>query len=289
MAIPQLLLNGHSVLVPTEISGPLFERARQESAIMKLARQVPFTEGGAAVPVLTGDIEADWVGEGEAKYVSSTGLDVKQLVPKKVATIIPFSEELARNVPYIVSLLQDRGAEAIARAFDVAAILGKKTTGAGAGPFADYLAKTTLSTTVGTATAAQGGIFGDLIAAGGQVQAAGLYSVTGAALDLSQGVKFWGASFDSTGRPFDKPQLPFDVAYQKLTHYDNTVAGVMGDFNQAVYGVGVNLQVRLSNQATLKVGTDLLPLWQHNMVGLLLEAVYGFAVGNLAAFTKLAV
>lgn len=285
MAIDGLKLNGHGVLVPIEISGPIFERAQLASAIQQLAPRVPLSDGGNPVPVVTGDIEADWVNEGEAKHVATAGLDVVQLQPKKVATIIPFSEEVADNIPYIVELLQERGAEAIARAFDVAAILGKRTVGGAAGPFAKFLAQTTKAGTIGTAKPEAGGFFADLFTAAG-LAFTGDYQPNGAILDVTAGGHFL-PRFDATGRPVDVP-MPFPYKFQKLTKYDGTVAGVTGDFSLCAWGAAKDLTIRLSNQATLKVGTDLLPLWQHNMVGLLLEARYGFGVGDLNAFAKLA-
>lgn len=285
MAINGLTLNGASVLVPQEIAGPILQKAQDTSAVMRLARSVPLSETGGAIPVVAGDIEADWVDEGAAKHVATPELDPVLVTPKKVAAILPFSEEAGRNLPFLFAELQNQGASALARAFDLAALEGKKTVNpAQNGPFTSYVGQTTKSVEIGTATQAQGGFFGDIAAADRSVSEASDFSANGAVLDVSLRSQLRG-NFDSTGRPVDIG-LPFQTEFAKITKYIAADAGFIGDWTQAVYGVARNVTVRLSNQATLKVGTDVLPLWQHNMVGLLVEATFGFAVADADAFVR---
>lgn len=288
MAIGSLTLNGNSVLLPPEVSGPILQEAQDVSAVMQLARMVPLSEGGGAIPVIAGDIEADWTDEGAAKHVASPDLDVVNVVAKKVSCILPFSEEAGRNLPFILNELQTQGASALARAFDLAAIEGKKTVApATAGPFDKFIAQTTKEVVLGTATQAKGGFFGDIFAADKLVSntAGKSFSANGVILDVAQRPNLRG-NFDSNGRPVDVG-LPFPTVFGKITKYVATSSGYVGDWGQAVYGVARNVTVRLSNQATLKVGNDVLPLWQHNMVGLLLEANFGFACADKDAFARL--
>lgn len=291
MAIDGLKLNGNSVLVPPEISGPILQQAQDVSAVMQLARPVPISVNGGAIPVLVGDIEADWTDEGAAKHVASASIDLVNVVAKKVTTIIPFSEEIQTNLSWIEQELLRNGSGAIARAFDLAAVAGKKTVNpAQAGPFPDYILKNnTKSVTLGTATNKQGGFFGDVAAADELVSATEGkdFAATGAILDTRLRPRFRNR-FDENGNR-DDTDLPFPKTFGRLSRYLPALGGVVGDWGQAVYGVAMGLTARLSNQATLKVGDDLLPLWQHNMVGLLVEANLGFACADPDAFAQLAI
>jgi hypothetical protein len=60
-------------------------------------------------------------------------------------------------------------ADAIARAFDQAAINGKDLRSGGAGPFSDYLAQTGSSVALGTAAQATGGLYADIVTGAGKV------------------------------------------------------------------------------------------------------------------------
>jgi HK97 family phage major capsid protein len=86
---------------------------------------------------------AGWVSEGGAKPVGSAGVGVKLMTGKKVALLVPVSQEVAMTNPAGLydQLVQDLPT-AIGRAFDYAAIHGLDLKTGGAGPFSDYLALT---------------------------------------------------------------------------------------------------------------------------------------------------
>ena len=107
---------------------------------------------------------AGWVVEGGKKPVASGTIGVKTMRGKKVALLVPVSEEVARsNAAGLYAQLSQDLPTAIARAFDHAAIHGKDLRTGGAGPFADYLLKTPNSVELGTAAASAGGMYVDLV------------------------------------------------------------------------------------------------------------------------------
>jgi len=99
---------------------------------------------------------ADWVAEGGVKSASQVGVGVKLMTGKKVALLVPVSDEVVLTNPAgLYDQLQQDLPTAIARAFDYAAIAGKSLRTGGAGPFADYLALTPNSVALGTHGAGQ--------------------------------------------------------------------------------------------------------------------------------------
>ena len=65
---------------------------------------------------------------------------------------------------------------------------------------------------------------------------------------------------------------------------DSLLRGVGGDFSQCAYGVGMDISIKVSNEANYFDGTSWHSAFQENLVLLLVEAYYGFVVGDPNAF-----
>jgi hypothetical protein len=66
---------------------------------------------------------------------------------------------------------------------------------------------------------------------------------------------------------------------------DSTIRAVAGDWSQAAYGVGMDITIKRSDQASYFDGTSWHSAFQENLVLLLVEASYGFVLGDPSAFT----
>lgn len=271
-----LTLNGVAELVPKAVSGPIFEQATETSMVMQLAKKIPTTLTGTVIPVTVGRIEADWVAEGAEKHVSDASAIVKTMVPVKVATILVVPEEFYRTNPGgLYDVIKEDGSEALATAFDVASLFGKRVVGGGTGPFPTFIAQTPKTVVLGTADQTGGGIDGDLS------DKAGVRRFNGYALDESISDRLTNTR-DTTGRRLiDDPSTigSIPAKYGPVIHdTDETVAGFGGNWRMAVYGVGMEMTVKATDQASVNIGGTMTSLWQKNLVGLLIEAAYGFLV-----------
>lgn len=195
-------------LLPATITGPIFEQTNELSAVQQLARRVPLSVSATtAIPVSMDIPAAGWVTEGGVKPVGSGAVGIKTMVGKKVALLVPVSQEVATTNPagLYAQLKQDLPVS-IARAFDYAAIHGLDLRTGGAGPFSDYLKKGASSIELGTAAASAGGTYTDLVQGEKLVVDAG-FDFTGFAADprLKPVLKL---STDIQGRPLwvDSPQ-----------------------------------------------------------------------------------
>lgn len=195
------LSNISPTLLPPTVTAPIFDQAIESSAVMSLARRVPLSiSANTAIPVSMDIPVAGWVSEGGAKPVGAGAVGIKTMTGKKVALLVPVSQEVATtNAAGLYAQLRQDLPVAIARAFDYAAIHGKDLRTGGAGPFADYLTKNASSIELGTATQANGGTYADLVGGEKLVVDAG-YDFSGFAADprLKPTLKL---STDTTGRP----------------------------------------------------------------------------------------
>lgn len=191
-------------LLPPTITGPIFTKSVETSAVMQLARKVPLAVNAqTAIPVPMDVPTAGWVAEGAAKPVASGGVGVKIMTGKKVALLVPLSQEVVMtNAGGLFDQLSQDLPTAISRAFDYAAIHGLDLATGGAGPFADYLAKTPNTQVIGATAANQGGVYADLWKGVQQVIDAPVpYEFTGFAADPRIRPEA-ALSVDNNGRPF---------------------------------------------------------------------------------------
>jgi len=203
-----ILSSVNATLLPPTVTGPIFEKTEELSAVQQLARRVPLSlTANTVIPVSMDIPAAGWVTEGGVKPVGSGAVGIKQMQGKKVALLVPVSQEIAMtNAAGLYAQLRQDLPVAIARSFDYAAIHGLDLRTGGAGPFADYLTKGASSIELGTASAATGGTYTDLVQGEKLVVDSG-FDFTGFAADprLKPVLKL---STDSQGRPLwvDSPQ-----------------------------------------------------------------------------------
>lgn len=162
MAVQLNAVNG--TLLPPTITGPIFKKAAESSAVQQLARRVPLSiTAQTAIPVPLNVPTAGWVSEGAQKPVATGGMGIKTMTGKKVALLVPVSQEvMMTNAAGLYDQLQQDLPTAIGRAFDYAAIHGLDLKTGGAGPFSDYLAATPNSQVIGSTAASSGGVYADL-------------------------------------------------------------------------------------------------------------------------------
>ncbi len=241
MASPTQLSNVASTLLPPQVTGPIFDKVMETSAVMSRARRVPLgLSANTSIPISMDVPTAGWVAEGGVKPVAAGSTGVKQMTAKKVALLVPVSEEIVRtNAAGLYDQLQQDLPTAISRAFDYAAIHGKDLRTGAAGPFPEYLKQSANAVELGTASQGTGGAYADLVNVEKAVVAAG-FDFTGWAIDpiLRSQLKL---ATDTTGRPlWTDGTVVNDFANGTLLGYPAASnRGVSGKYRRSGNGVQV--------------------------------------------------
>lgn len=226
------LANVNGTLLPPTITAPIFNKASEQSAVQSLARRVPLSvNANTAIPVPMDIPQADWVAEGGAKTGAQVGVGVKIMTGKKLALLVPVSDEVVMTNPAgLYDQLEQDLPTAIARAFDYAAINGKSLKTGSAGPFSDYLASASSSVALGTAAQSAGGLYTDIVNGAGKVVDKN-YDFTGIAADKRFQIDA-NLATDTTGRPLfignDQPATANGLL--------GSLAGYPAAFNNGVSG-----------------------------------------------------
>lgn len=275
-----------------DVAQAYFDQARKSSVVQSLARQVPLGINGQEVPVVTSKATAGWVAEGGKKPASKGALGLKTMTPKKIAAIAVVSAEVVRANPgNYVNLLRDDIAEAFAVAFDAAALHGTNSPfGAG-----NNIAATTKAVELGTATAANGGVYAD-INAGLSLLVNDGKKLTGFAFDTVTEPVF-NAAVDLNGRPLfiestyeegslRNGRLLGRAAYLGDGVKGGTTVGFGGDWSQAIWGVVGGITYDVSTQTAVTINGELVSLWENNLVAIRAEAEYGWLVNDPQAFVE---
>jgi HK97 family phage major capsid protein len=290
-----------------EQSAPIFEEAMKASVVQRLAQRVELGYSGKSVPVVTGRMQAGWVAEGAKKPASKGAIGLKNMDPKKIASIAIVSAEVVRANPgNYMNLIRSQVAEAFALTFDLAALYDKGGDGtAGGGPFSTWIAQTTKSVELGTTTQANGGIHGDLVA-GLEALVSDGKRLTGFALDDTMEPMLLGA-VDANGRPIyidtpldetttaarpgrllGRPSFMGEGVGEAVPGTASTTytVGFGGNWRQAAWGVVGGITYDVSTEATVTINGQLTSLWENNLVAVRAEAEYGFLVNDPESFVE---
>lgn len=279
--------NRTNITLPTDISREIMQKTQESSAIMRLARRIELPGRGLTIPVITGDPEAGWVDETDAKPVSNSSLTTKTMKGFTLAVIVPFSNQFRRDLQALYNAIVDRLPGALGLKFD-ATVVGTSAPGSGF----DVL---------GSCTAQS------LIASGGHTAYKGLVNawtdiaehkgaLNGFALSpAAEGILL--GTVDSAGRPIFTggvgendvaPILGARVVRGRGIYVSGqagagtaagtpAVVGIAGDWTQAMYGVVENdVKISITDAATITVGTTQVNLWERNMFAVRAEVEVGF-------------
>lgn len=286
-------------LTPDEAK-PIFDEAAKQSVFQRLIPRIPLGANGEKIPVTTERPTANWVGEGERKPTTEMGLGLIHVEPKKLAAIAVMSAEVVRANPGgYATKLRTELASAFATAFDLAVAHNVGGDGTGTGPFKHHLAETTKAVQLGSTAQGAGGVHGDFAAAL-SLMLKDKKQLTGWALDNKVEPDIWSA-VDANGRPL-YTELPTDDVSQTLARpgkllnrpsfmgegvAHGSVLGFGGNFQKAAWGAVGGISFRVSDTAAVTIGAELKSLWEHNLVAVLAEAEYGFAMEDPAHFVKI--
>ena len=277
--------NRTNISLPAAIAAEILAKTQDESAVMRLARQIELPGQGKVIPVISGDPEASWVDETDAKPVSNPSLSTKTMQAYKLAVIVPFSDEFARDAAALYDELVRRLPLALAQKFDATVFNGTKP----GDNFDDFTGVTAYS------ISGQGNSFyGALVAADADISSHNGI-LNGFAMS-PQGKGEMLAAVDGDSRPLfinsvaegAIPQLiGAPVVYSKGVYGAGTsggssakpdVLGVAGDWTQAMYGTVEGVKIDIANQVTLPIGAEnaMVNLWQRNMFAVRAEIEVGF-------------
>lgn len=277
--------NRTNITLPADVSAEIIQKTQEDSAIMRLARQIALPGRGTSINVITSDPTATWVGETSAKTVSNPGLTTKVMSAYKLAVIVPFSKEFRRDVASLYDALVERLPRALAQKFDATVI-----TGNAPGSNFDVLSGCTAQALGGA-----GGAYGALVDGVTDISNHG-GDMNGIALSpVGKGVLL--AAKDGDNRPLfinsvaegaipvilGAPVTITKGAYKAGSASSGTtpavpnIVGVMGDWTQALYGTVSGVEITYSEDATLVDGnSQSIYLFQQNMFAVRAEIEIGF-------------
>lgn len=275
MALSGTATNRTSIDLPVDVSQEILQKTQEDSAIMRLARQIALPGRGTSINVITSDPEASWVGETAAKPVSNPGLATKVMRAYKLAVIVPFSNEFRRDVASLYDALVERLPRALAQKFDATVFGNGNKPGNDFDNFASVTAQSLASD-----------VYGGLVAADTDISLHGGI-VNGYALSpQARGILL--AATDKNDRPLFVNSVadgaipmilgaPTYISKGAFVSGSPSVIGVAGDWTQAMYGTVEGVKIDYSADATLDLGSgNVINLFQQNMFAVRAEIEVGF-------------
>lgn len=270
-------VNRTSIGISPELSAEILQKTQEQSAVMRLARQIVLPGKGVDVPVITSDPEAEWVAETGVKPVKTPGLSKKVMTAYKLAVIVPFSNEFKRDMAGLYNQLVQRLPLALAYKFD------QTVVGAVSKPGSNF------DNLAGAETQEIGtDAYKGLAAADADIAINGGIMNGFALAPQGRGVLL--SATDQIGRPIFinsaadgaiSQILGCPVALAKgIYDGDENVVGIAGDWTQALYGTVEGVKLDYSEDASLVTGESgaetMINLFQQNMFAVRAEIEIGF-------------
>ena len=280
--------NRTNIQLPNEVSTEILQKTQEGSMVMQLARQIALPGRGAQIPIIASDPEAAWVSETGVKPVSNPTLDKKIMQAHKLAVIVPFSDEFARDAAALYDALIARLPGVLAKKFDNTVFFGPPA-GTTLANFDNFSGVTGYALDTANKTAYDG-----LVAADAAISAQG-GTVSGYAFS-PQGRSVLLSAQDADKRPLfvnsvaegaiarilGAPTYFGSAAYKAGTSAAGTdpgtpdIVGFAGDWTHAMYGVVEGVKIDYSADATLTSGNTTINLFQQNMFAVRAEIEVGF-------------
>ena len=280
--------NRTNVTLPTDLSREIMQKTQDSSAVMRLARRILLPGRGLSIPVISGDPAATWVDETDTKTSANPTLSTKTMKGQTLAVIVPFSNQFRRDLAALYDAIVERLPGALGLKVDQT-IVGTSAPGTGFEVLGACTAQSLIASGSHTAYKGLVNAYTDIASHGG--------AMNGIALSpAAEGILL--GSLDSTGRPiFTASVGGNDVApilgsrvergrgvYKAGTAPSGSttpgtpaIVGIAGDWTQAVYGVVEDdVQISITDAATITVGSDQINLWERNMFAVRAEIEVGF-------------
>ncbi|AXH68037.1 major capsid protein [Mycobacterium phage Target] len=271
-----------------------FAEAEKTSIVQRVAQKIPMGATGIVIPHWTGDVSAQWIGEGDMKPITKGNMTKRDVHPAKIATIFVASAETVRaNPANYLGTMRTKVATAIAMAFDNAALHGTNAPSA----FQGYLDQSNKTQSI-SPNAYQGlGVSGltKLVTDGKKWTHTLLDDtvepVLNGSVDANGRPLFVESTYESLTTPFREGRILGRPTILSDHVAEGDVVGYAGDFSQIIWGQVGGLSFDVTDQATLNLGSQESPnfvsLWQHNLVAVRVEAEYGLLINDVNAFVKL--
>lgn len=287
-----------NVIFDKEVSTEIISKAIEESAFMQLAPRMQIAANGKKFQTIASDPTPSWVAETNAKPVGHFTFGTKEVMPYKMALIVPFSDEFRRDKAALYAECEGRIPKLFGRKFDSTImsttspgdnfdVLGScsKQSIVASGSTTVYDQFLTVDAAISEndgimnaiALAPQGRsiVLGATDTTGHPLFTAGVGSGTvgnilGAGVQVRKGVYVAGDADTSTA----------------------AVVGVAGDFDNCAWGAVNSITGSISDEATITYtdsnsNTVTLNLWQQNMFAVRFEIELAFMVKDSSTFILL--
>ena len=284
--------NNTSITLPTSVSDEIWAKTLEASTVMQLAQRIELPGNGLTIPVITGEPTAAWVDETDEKPVSKHTLEAKEMKSYTLAIIEPFSNQFRDNKAALFDELVGRLPYAIGKKFD-GTIFHDDAPGTGFDTLKGVPNHVDASTktydafvdAIGKVAEADGDLNAWVLSPQAKTLLLKTKDTTNRPLFINN-----AQTDGSVGHVLSVPAY-FTKAAHKAAVTSGTkaaeVIGFGGDWGAARYGVVKDINISISDQATLTSGAKTLNLWQRNMFAVRCEFEVGFVVRDKSDFVRI--
>lgn len=274
-------------VLPKEVSSEIWTDTQEASAVMRFANRIDLPGVGLAVPMITGDPEAEWAGETDEIAVGESEVDFREMKGHKIGVIETFSKEFRRDAAGLYAQMRERLPKTIAGKFDRTVFHAASGSGPVNMQTFDSLRKSGVQSLALTRESA----YDDLVDIDTAVSEANGALSAYVLAPKARGVLL--RAKDADERPLLVNNVQTDGAITSLLGVDayrtgavylpgaadtDATIGFAGEWSSAYYGVVQDIEIEISDQATVTKGGKQINLWQRDMFAVKVTAHLGFMI-----------
>ena len=278
--------NRSAIDLPTEVSSEIIQKTQEASAVMQLARKISLPGRGLTIPMITDDPEAAWVDETGTKPVSNPSLDKKVMQAYKLAVVVPFADEFARDLKVLYNAIVERIPGVLSQKFDETVIGKVAKPGDNFDNFTSATAQNIGSNTYDALVAADVDIANHDGILNGFALSPRARGILLTAKDKNDRPLFVNSVAEGS-IPLILGQKTYMSKGVQKTGLPNDIVGIAGDWTKAMYGTVEGVKMSISKEATLTTANGgTINLFQQNMFAVRAEIEVGFRA-DLTCFNLL--
>lgn len=275
------------LFLPESVSNEVIKGTKYNSVVMNLAKEIRLPGSGVAIPMITGEAEAEWVeGETGERKVSKPTFGNKKIKGYAMSVIVPFSDAFRRDFDVLYEACVELLPSALAKTFDSTVFGHTSAPGESFTQLTNAATADVETDPYAGFVAADGIVSASNAMVNGWIASPQLRTLMLGAVDGNKRPLFIAnaTTENGVGSMFGAGVHISEKVYKAGSP---NVLGFAGDWSKARWGIVGGVKISLADESSITIDGSTINLWQNEMFAVRCSFEAGFVHADDKYFAKL--